>query len=62
MRVLIVIAALAALAGCEREPSFDERYGDTANQIQNRGRAIDRDLARPANAAEQQAANAADGA
>ena len=62
MRVVIFVAALAALAGCGREPSFDERYGDTANQIQNRGSAIDRDLDRPNNAAEQKAANGSDGA
>lgn len=45
MRAVIVFAAALALAGCQREKSFDERYADAEKSIRATAAAIDKDLA-----------------
>lgn len=35
---------ILVLAACSSEPSFDERYGDMANTIQNQASDIDNEL------------------
>ena len=44
MRVAACFTAIFALAACEKEKSFDERYEGTAGSIENRALAIDRGL------------------
>lgn len=44
MRVVAYFTAIFALAACEREKSFDERYEETTGSIENRALAIDRGL------------------
>jgi len=44
MRRAVMVAALLVLAGCKREPSFDDRYNATANEIEQRAARIDREL------------------
>lgn len=45
MRGTAILALALALAGCSREPSFDERYAKTEQQLSEKALAIDRDLA-----------------
>ena len=45
MRASLVLAAALALAGCQREKSFDERYADAEKSIRATAAAIDKDLA-----------------
>lgn len=49
MRCAVILALL--LAGCKREPSFDERYAATEQRLQARAAEIDRQVASPAPAA-----------
>jgi len=41
MRRLFLAAALLALGGCHREPTFDERYEAARSQIDEKAREID---------------------
>lgn len=43
MRLGLILALL--LAGCSREPSFDERYAATQKQLSDKAAEIDRDVA-----------------
>ncbi len=42
MRRLTLLLLL--LGACSREPSFDERYSDTANEIEQRATNLDAEL------------------
>ena len=44
MRRGVAVMALLLVAGCKREPSFDDRYNATANEIEQRAARIDREL------------------
>ena len=44
MRLALALLIAVALAGCGREPSFDERFDETAGNIEERARAIDQEL------------------
>jgi len=41
---IMLLALVLALGACRDRPSFDERYADTANAIDDRARDIDADL------------------
>ncbi|WP_395333391.1 hypothetical protein WBP06_07510 [Novosphingobium sp. BL-8H] len=41
MRRLLLAAAVLALGGCHREPTFDERYKAAQTQIDQKAREID---------------------
>ena len=56
IRIGILAAFLTVLGGCGREPTFDERYDDTASQIHERANTIDRELDRSGNGSRQQTA------
>lgn len=43
MRVLMSAVALA-LCACGREPSFDERFSESENEIEDRARELDEQL------------------
>ena len=43
-RAAVVVALVLAVAGCKREPSFDDRYNATANEIELRAARIDDQL------------------
>jgi hypothetical protein len=58
MRVGAVLLALAALAACGDRRSFDERYNDAGSELEERARAIDRNIANELPAEEPAAANA----
>jgi hypothetical protein len=55
MRGLLIIA-LVALAGCNREPDFDERYDAASKQLGTKAKQIDLELENRANTAEPDAA------
>lgn len=42
---LAALVCAGALAGCEDPRSFDERYNDTEQELQNRTRNLDQELA-----------------
>jgi len=44
-RVLILLVGLAALSGCHKEPSFEERYEAAIDRIAKRARDIDAQIA-----------------
>lgn len=44
MRLVVLILALAMLAGCGDRRSFDERYADTERNLQQRARHLDAEL------------------
>jgi hypothetical protein len=45
MRRAIATALLALIAaGCHREPRFDDRYNETARNVENRAAALDVEL------------------
>ena len=44
MRAAIFCLMLAAVSACSDRRSFDERYGDTANDIEQRAARIDADV------------------
>lgn len=41
---LVIACLMVLLAGCEDRGSFDKRYDETANEIQNRAAQIETDL------------------
>jgi len=41
---LAIVCLIGLLAGCEDRRSFDERYDETANEIQDRTERIETDL------------------
>lgn len=41
MRGLATLLLVGTLAGCENDRSFDKRYDETANQIEQRGAKLD---------------------
>ena len=46
MREALLLLPLALVAaGCEREPTFDERYAETQKRIGEKSRELDRELA-----------------
>ena len=44
MRTTALCLLLAAVSACSDRRSFDERYGDTANNIEQRAARIDTDV------------------
>lgn len=44
MRATLCIWMIVLLCSCGREPSFDERYSETANTIRARGQEIDNSM------------------
>lgn len=48
-----VALLLLLLGACSREPSFDQRYSDTANEIEQRALNLDAELNRAAPANDQ---------
>lgn len=44
MRTAIILGALL-IAGCKREPDFDERYAAAQRQLEAKSAGIDRDIA-----------------
>jgi len=44
MRFATTFLALLVTSGCEDRSSFDKRYDETANEIQNRAARIETDL------------------
>lgn len=48
MRCMAALMLVTALAGCSDDRSFDERYDDTANQIEQRGANLDAEVDGPA--------------
>ena len=54
MRGAAVLLSFLALAACGDRRSFDERYGDTANEIEQRAQRLDAEMnqARTANQSE----------
>ncbi len=44
MRAAAALLLLLAAAACRQQPSFDERYKDTANEIQDRAANLDAQL------------------
>ena len=53
MRAALVLALL--LAGCSREPSFDERYAATETRLRAKAVQIDREAAGKADLSQEQA-------
>lgn len=51
MRRLALLLPLL-LAACHKEPSFDERYDKAANEIEERAKAMDADIAESEKAVE----------
>ncbi|GMM92557.1 hypothetical protein [Qipengyuania sp. MTN3-11] len=47
MRAAIVLMVFLAMAGCEREPSFDERYAEASTKITEKAQEMDRELGSP---------------
>lgn len=41
---IAVLALVVALCACSREPSFDERYSEAENEIEERARELDEQL------------------
>lgn len=65
MRLPCALAVLAALAGCQREQSFDERFAETSSRLEAKAEAIEQELAvaaSEAGAAEAIASESADSA
>ena len=58
--LLLLLAMMVALAGCEDRRSFDQRYEDTSRDIENRVGRLDRKLDAPPPAGNFAAAEAAD--
>lgn len=46
MRAALILVSLM-LAGCQREPSFEERYAKTQQSLEQKAAAIDREVATP---------------
>lgn len=44
MRLVCALAVLLALAGCKRQPSFDERFDAAQKKLEAKTRAIDQEL------------------
>ena len=44
MRCLLPLLLAAALVACGEEPSFDDRYDEAADNIEERARDIDQEL------------------
>ena len=44
MRGAMLLALLLGTAACQRERSFDERYNDTARQIEQRAGRLDAEI------------------
>jgi hypothetical protein len=44
MRRVLLLAALASLGACKREPSFDERYAGARKVIGEKALELDRDM------------------
>jgi hypothetical protein len=44
MRLRLPLLVLLLLGACREEPSFDERYSDTANAIEERAANLDAEL------------------
>ena len=49
---VLALGALAALAACKREPSFDERYAGAQKAIHEKAAELDKDMATRAAEAE----------
>lgn len=49
MRGTIFLVSLLLLAGCEKEPSFDDRYEQAAGNIRDRAADIDNQLGQAGN-------------
>lgn len=47
MRAVAILTMLLATAGCNQEPSFDERYSAANKKITERAHEIDRELGTP---------------
>lgn len=45
MRLVALILAAVALTGCGDRRTFDERYKDTSQQLEEKARALDENLA-----------------
>jgi hypothetical protein len=41
---MAIAPLVLALCACEREPSFDQRYSQSANEIEERARELDAQL------------------
>lgn len=52
MRALLILPCLACLAtgACNQEPSFDERYNETAQTLDSNANSIEAELGRQLNA------------
>lgn len=45
MRLAGAFAILVALAGCQREQTFDERFAETSSRLEAKAEAIEKELA-----------------
>ena len=45
MRLLLLALVLPALAGCQDRRTFDERFKDTGEQLEQKARELDRNIA-----------------
>lgn len=62
MRPACTLALLLALAACQREQTFDERFAETSSRLEAKAGAIEQDLAVSASEAGEAQALASDGA
>lgn len=53
MRAVALLAVLAIVSACKREPSFDERYASAQKAIQQKAGELDKDMVQRAAAARQ---------
>ena len=44
MRYLLILLPLLAITACKEEPSFDERYQETSQQIGDKAEELDQEL------------------
>ena len=46
MRAVLSLLLILGVAGCQREPSFDERFDETRNEIFQKAEELDEELER----------------